>query len=78
MVLRKMWVLGNFGSDIGSVFYGSRSLVFFLNFYFSEPQIVFADGSRCLGFVILSFRLVLRSQFFRVHGYSLWNRTCRL
>ena len=28
MVLRKTWVLGNIGSDIESVFDGSRSLVF--------------------------------------------------
>ena len=29
MVLRKTWVSGNFGSDLGSVFDGFRSLVFF-------------------------------------------------
>ena len=59
-------------------FDGSRSLVFFLIFTSRSVKCFCRRRSRCLGFVILSFHLVLRSQFFRVHGYSLWNRTCRL
>ena len=36
MVPQKMWVLGHFGSDIGSVFDRSRSLVFFFKIFTSR------------------------------------------
>ena len=64
MVLRKMWVLGNIGFHLGSVFDGSRSLVF-LRFSLLGVLNVFADGSWSLGFVILHFRLVFRSRIFQ-------------
>ena len=66
MALRKMWVLGNFGSDIGSVFDGSRSLVFFLNFYFSEPQMFLPTG---LGVSDLSFYLSVWSSGVNFSGF---------
>ena len=43
MVLRKMWVLGNFGSDIGSVLMGLEVL-FFLKFLLLGVLNVFADA----------------------------------
>ena len=72
MVLRKTWVLGNIGSDIESVFDGSRSLVF-LRFLRLEVSKFLPMG---LGVSDLSFyRSVWSSgvEFFRVHRYSLSN-----
>ena len=72
MVLRKTWVLGNIGSDIESVFDGSRSLVF-LRFLRLEVSKFLPMG---LGVSDLSFYLSVwssRVEFFRVHRYSLSN-----
>ena len=72
MVLRKTWVLGNIGSDIESVFDGSRSLVF-LRFLRLEVSKFLPMG---LGVSDLSFYLSVwysGVEFFRVHRYSLSN-----
>ena len=72
MVLRKTWVLGNIGSDIESVFDGSRSLVF-LRFLLLEVSKFLPMG---LGVSDLSFYLSFWSsgvEFFRAHRYSLSN-----
>ena len=72
MVLRKTWVLGNIGSDIESVFDGSRSLVF-LRFLRLEVSKFLPMG---LGVSDLSFYLSVWCsgvEFFRVHRYSLSN-----
>ena len=72
MVLRKTWVLGNIGSDIESVFDGSRSLVV-LRFLRLEVSKFLPMG---LGVSDLSFYLSVWSsgvEFFRVHRYSLSN-----
>ena len=58
MVLRKTWVLGNIGSDIESVFDGSRSLVF-LRFLRLEVSKFLPMG---LGVSDLSFYLSFWSQ----------------
>ena len=58
MVLRRTWVLGNIGSDIESVFDGSRSLVF-LRFLRLEVSKFLPMG---LGVSDLSFYLSFWSQ----------------
>ena len=65
MVLRKMWVLGNFGSDIGSVLMGLEVL-FFLKFLLLGVLNALADGSRC---PVLSFYLSVWSSGVNFSGF---------
>ena len=66
MVLRKMWVLGNFGSDIGSVLMGLEVL-FFLKFLLLGVLNVFADAP--LGVSDLSFYLSIWSSGVNFSGF---------
>ena len=65
MVLRKTWVLGNIGSDIESVFDGSRSLVF-LRFLRLEVSKFLPMG---LGVSDLSFYLSIWSSGVNFSGF---------
>ena len=72
--LEKFWP----SLEISEMFLMALEVLFSSDFYVSESQIFFANGSS-LRFVV-PFHLVYpqQSRFFRIHGYSLSNSGSRL